>query len=70
METERKFIIGSCEEHLEPAIDDYVDEEEAAPDILRIEDYTGDKEKVPNHCAFCEKPIIYVLFKENVACAN
>lgn len=63
METKRRLIIASCEEHLEPAIDDYVDEVESAPDILLIEDFTGDKEEVPDHCAFCEKPIRYVLFK-------
>lgn len=62
MDTDKKLLIGSCEDHLEPAIDDYVDEAESAPDIVRVEDYTEEAGEIPNHCAFCEKPVRFLVF--------
>ncbi|WP_084043063.1 CxxH/CxxC protein [Bacillus sp. J37] len=46
-----------CEEHIELAIDMYVDEKETAPEIEKI-DVDG---KLSTRCQICEKPAIYVV---------
>jgi CxxH/CxxC protein (TIGR04129 family) len=43
-----------CEQHLEIAIDDFVDEYEDAPDIIDLRITTFDEWKPPAHCERCE----------------
>jgi CxxH/CxxC protein (TIGR04129 family) len=57
------YILGSCKEHLEIVIDEFVDEVEQAPDIIHIGDFTGPEEKRPTGCMFCGKEVDFVLFK-------
>jgi len=47
-------IIFACLEHAELALDDYVNLEEMAPQILKIQD---EKQK----CSYCEKNAEYVI---------
>ena len=46
-----------CEEHIELAIDMYVDEKELAPEIEKIE---GGK-KLSTNCELCKNQAIYVV---------
>jgi CxxH/CxxC protein (TIGR04129 family) len=45
-----------CEEHIELAIDMYIDEREAAPEIEKI---SVDKQAL--HCDFCKNQAIYIV---------
>ncbi|HZG59107.1 MAG TPA: CxxH/CxxC protein [Anoxybacillus sp.] len=45
-----------CEEHIELAIDMYIDEKEAAPEIEKI---SVDKQAL--HCDFCKNKAIYIV---------
>ncbi|MCW3488937.1 CxxH/CxxC protein [Dethiobacter alkaliphilus] len=49
-----------CAEHVEQAIDLYVDEYELSPDLHRLEEYQKEK-KVPDHCLYCSLPPVYLL---------
>jgi CxxH/CxxC protein (TIGR04129 family) len=45
-----------CEEHIELAIDMYIDERETAPEIEKI---SVDKQVL--HCDFCKNQAIYIV---------
>jgi len=47
-------MIFTCEEHIDIAIDEYVDETEQAPDIAPVDN----NEK---QCRFCDKKAVYVV---------
>ncbi|BBW98025.1 CxxH/CxxC protein [Geobacillus sp. FSL W8-0032] len=47
-------MIFTCEEHIDAAIDEYVDETERAPDLAPVD---NDE----NRCWFCGKRAIYVV---------
>ncbi|MBD1379830.1 CxxH/CxxC protein [Metabacillus arenae] len=46
-----------CADHVELAIDMYVDEHETAPEIIKIEDFNN----LSTTCGLCEKPAIYIV---------
>lgn len=46
-----------CEEHIELAIDMYVDEKELAPEIEKIEKNS----KLSTSCELCANPAIYIV---------
>ena len=48
-------IIFSCEEHIEMAIDDYVNYEEKAPQMKNVSDEYNEK------CLYCDKGAKYIL---------
>lgn len=52
-------MIACCEEHIELAIDVYVDKTEQAPEISRI--FVDKKKKV---CEFCSKQAEYMVGNE------
>lgn len=56
-------LLGSCMEHLEFVIDEFVDEVELAPNIVRVTEFSGDEEQRPTRCQLCEKPVEFILFK-------
>lgn len=45
-----------CKEHLELAIDHFVDEYEDAPDVVLLEDTSFSAWAAPESCQFCGKP--------------
>lgn len=49
-----RMMIFTCEEHVDIAIDQYVDETEQAPDLLPVDN----SEK---QCYFCSKQAVYVV---------
>lgn len=57
MDKEEYKDMYCCEDHIELAIDMYVDEKEIAPEIEKIE-HNG---KLSTRCQMCEKPAIYVV---------
>jgi CxxH/CxxC protein (TIGR04129 family) len=46
-----------CEEHIELAIDMYVDEKELAPEIEKIENNS----KLSTSCELCTNPAVYIV---------
>ncbi|NNU83614.1 CxxH/CxxC protein [Geobacillus sp. BMUD] len=48
------MMIFTCEEHVDIAIDQYVDETEQAPDLLPV-DNSG------KQCDFCERRAVYAV---------
>ncbi|APH06800.1 CxxH/CxxC protein [Bacillus weihaiensis] len=46
-----------CEEHVEVAIDMYVDEKELAPEIEKV----AENEKLSTTCELCKNPAVYVI---------
>ncbi|GAB7388528.1 hypothetical protein BSNK01_23660 [Bacillaceae bacterium] len=55
-------MIVCCKEHLEEAIDDFVDEFEDAPDIYRLADVSFAAWTVPARCDYCpQEPIFLVI---------
>lgn len=46
-----------CEEHIELALDMYVDEKEKAPKLEKI----NEKDELSTTCELCEKQAVYVL---------
>ncbi|GAA0378304.1 CxxH/CxxC protein [Bacillus horti] len=51
-----------CEEHLELAIDHFVDEYEDAPDVYRLDEITFKAWEAPPTCDFCsEAPVFLVI---------
>lgn len=45
-----------CKEHLELAIDQFVDEYEDAPDIVDLEKVRFSAWEPPSHCEQCQEP--------------
>lgn len=50
-------IMYCCEDHIELAIDMYVDEKETAPEIEKIEQGG----KLSTTCQLCEKQALYIV---------
>lgn len=50
-----------CKEHLELALDIFVDEYEAAPDVYDLSQVSIPGMELPTHCARCSSPPQYVL---------
>ncbi|WP_081414216.1 CxxH/CxxC protein [Metabacillus indicus] len=46
-----------CEEHIELAIDMYVDEHETAPEIEKIREIN----KLSTSCELCTNPAVYIV---------
>lgn len=53
-------FMKSCEEHIETVIDMYVDEEELAPEIRKIEH----THSLSTTCELCDKPAVYIVGNE------
>ncbi|WP_066098973.1 MULTISPECIES: CxxH/CxxC protein [Bacillaceae] len=47
----------ACADHVETAIDMYVDEHELAPEIMKIEETN----RLSTTCELCENPAIYIV---------
>ncbi|MDQ0228127.1 CxxH/CxxC protein [Metabacillus niabensis] len=47
----------SCEEHIELAIDMYVDEKELAPEIEKLDN----SRKLSTSCDLCTNPAVYIV---------
>lgn len=54
-------MIVSCKEHMEMAIDDFVDEYEDAPDIYKLAETSFSAWTVPARCEYCEREPIYLI---------
>lgn len=52
METEK--VIRACRMHIEMAIDDFVNEEESAPEIIKVQN---------GKCSYCEAEAEYEIKK-------
>jgi CxxH/CxxC protein (TIGR04129 family) len=52
-------IIHACEEHVDMAIDDYVNEFEEAPEVLKDE---------VTQCHYCQHKAVYVIKKPEEFC--
>lgn len=56
---ERVFVV--CAEHVEMAIDEFVDEYEQSPDIYLLAEISFTAWEVPARCEYCEKPPKYLV---------
>lgn len=52
-----EFSMFSCEEHIELAIDMYVDEKELAPEIEKLDN----SRKLSTSCDLCKNPAVYIV---------
>lgn len=50
-----------CQEHLEQAIDEFVEIYESPPDLYELERVTLTDWSAPTHCTFCEREPIYLI---------
>lgn len=50
-----------CQDHLERAIDDFVDELEEAPDIYLLKEITFTDWTAPSTCDFCDQQPVYLV---------
>jgi CxxH/CxxC protein (TIGR04129 family) len=50
-----------CTEHLERAIDDFVDEFEEAPDVYRLSEVSFTAWTPPEHCDFCQRESAFLV---------
>lgn len=50
-----------CLEHLERAIDEFVDEYEMPPDVHLLSDITFTEWTAPPQCHFCGNPPVYLV---------
>lgn len=50
-----------CKEHLEIAIDQFVDEYEEAPDIVDLQKTRFAKWEPPAHCEHCEAAVLFLV---------
>lgn len=50
-----------CTEHLEQAIDEFVDVYETPPDLYELEAVSLTDWSAPTHCTFCERPPKYLV---------
>ncbi|MBO8172137.1 MAG: CxxH/CxxC protein [Bacillaceae bacterium] len=55
-------MLASCQSHLEQILDDFVDEFEEAPDVVRLEDMPAEEnEVIEATCRYCgRKAIVFV----------
>ncbi len=56
-------MIYSCAEHFERALDDFVMDNAAAPDILPADAASRGTEGMVPLCHYCERPAAYVFQK-------
>ncbi len=57
----------ACAEHIEQAIDEFVDQYVASPDLIRIE-VEGAETDCSVRCRFCASPAIYRLSQGDSVC--
>ncbi|WP_047153295.1 CxxH/CxxC protein [Aneurinibacillus tyrosinisolvens] len=50
-----------CSEHLEIAIDDFVDEFEDAPDLYMLQNVSFTEWSAPEHCEYCGLKAEYLV---------
>jgi len=50
-----------CPEHLDQAIDDFVDIYEMPPDLYLLEKVSFTDWTAPHRCDFCEQPPVYLV---------
>lgn len=53
------FVV--CEEHLDEAIDDFLEEFEEPPDLYNLEDVTFTRWTAPPTCQFCDRAPKYLV---------
>lgn len=62
------MLLVSCKEHLEYAVERFVDENEAAPDVVTREQWEqNEREALPERCVCCESPAAFVVFHDGDA---
>ncbi|NLL41824.1 MAG: CxxH/CxxC protein [Firmicutes bacterium] len=50
-----------CADHLEEAIDEFVEIYETPPDLYELERVSFTDWSAPSSCTFCDKPPIYLV---------
>ena len=50
-----------CIEHLEQAIDEFVDVSEAPPDLYELDNVSLTDWSTPSHCTFCDRAPRYLV---------
>ncbi|WP_217596530.1 CxxH/CxxC protein [Cohnella sp. GbtcB17] len=50
-----------CKEHVELAIDTFVDEYEDAPDLVNLKETKFSAWDPPQHCEFCKEPVHFLV---------
>lgn len=53
------FVV--CEEHLDEAVDDFLEEFGESPDLYSLEETTFTQWVVPETCHFCDRPPRYLV---------
>lgn len=52
----------ACIDHIDNAIDDYIDYQEIAPEVSYVHDWqNADGTQLKTHCEYCNEPATYVL---------
>jgi CxxH/CxxC protein (TIGR04129 family) len=50
-----------CEDHLEQAIEEFVDVYESPPDLYHLDKVSFTDWTAPSHCDFCSRPPIFLV---------
>lgn len=56
-------MIYCCEEHVDIALDNIVDQFETAPKLTKVSEVPGVDNREQT-CGYCEKPAIYIVANE------
>lgn len=56
-----RALYAVCAEHLEEAIEDFLEAYEAAPDVHRLVDIEFSHWTAPPHCHYCPSPPVYLV---------
>lgn len=54
-------MIVCCKEHMEIALDDFVEEYEDAPDVYKLTEVSFSAWTAPASCEFCDQEPDYIL---------
>jgi len=54
-------MIVCCNEHMELAIDEFVDEYEDAPDIYKLSEMSFTDWTAPASCEYCDRVPVYLV---------
>ncbi len=50
-----------CADHLEEALDEFVEIYETPPDLYELERVSFTEWSAPTHCTFCNRPPVYLV---------
>jgi len=54
-------MIAACHEHLERAIDEFIDKYQSSPDMFRRDQLSQEETDVPDKCGYCAEPAVYLV---------